>query len=76
MANKYEDYTDKNIKNKQDFATEHAENVSYEVLDAVLEQIQFCEELGKGLSESKILELLKLKTEFQVERACHDLKIA
>lgn len=73
---KYEDYIDKEIKNKQDFVKEHAENVPYEVFNAVLEQIQFCEELGKGLSETKILELLKLKTEFQVERACHNLKIA
>ena len=72
----FEYHLDKEIHRKQNFAREHAKCIDCLVLNAVLEQIEFCEELGKGLTESQILKLLQLKSEIQVENFCHSLKIA
>lgn len=72
----HECYLDREIFRKQNFAKANAKCVDCEVLDEVLTQIEFCEELGKGLSETQILEMLKLKNPTQVENFCHDIKMA
>lgn len=63
------------IARKQNFATENAHCVD-EVLEEVLLQIEVCEDLGKGLSEEKILELLSLKNPIQVANVCRSIKMA
>ena len=68
-------FADKEIYKKQDFARENAP-ADCKVLDEVLFQIEVCEDLKVGLSETQILDLLKLKTELQVENACRKIKMA
>ena len=67
---------DVEIARKQNFATENAHCVNCEVLEEVLLQIEVCEDLGKGLSEERILELLSLKNPIQVSNVCRSIKMA
>lgn len=71
----YPTYTDNIICKKQNFAMKHATE-DCKVLDEVLFQIEVCEDLKVGLSETQILDLLKLTTELQVENACRRIKMA
>ena len=70
----YRDYTDKLVAKKQRFAKRHGKGKK--VLKFVLEQIEVLEQLGKGLTEKQILELLEKDNETQVQNTCRTLKIA
>ena len=62
------------IDDKKDFARENGQDSK--VLDFVLDQIEVLEELGRGLTETQILELLAKQNETQVQNTCRTLKTA
>lgn len=62
------------INSKKKFAEQNGNESP--VLKEVLHQIEVLEELGRGLNETQILDLLKKQNTTQVQNTCRVIKVA